>query len=65
MQHVDRIGQVSGVNHAEGARFIPDANFLDTLADLRHRLEVIRLLATLYQVQLATCVLSRVLGKIT
>jgi hypothetical protein len=64
VEHIHRTGDSSRVDHAEGARFIAHTNLLDTLADARHRLEIVRLLAALHTIELLTSILPRVDQKL-
>ena len=63
MQHVDRIGQAGGVDDSIDAGIIPYSNLFHALADGGHGLEVIRLLAALYELQLLASVMPCVLRK--
>lgn len=64
MQHINGVGSTCGVNHAIDSGIVPYPEFLDTLADGRHGLEVIGLFAPLHLFELVTRVVPGVLGKV-
>lgn len=64
VQHIHTIGNARGVDDTVGARFIPDSDFLNTLANRRHRLEIIGLFTALHFVELITRILLRIFGKL-
>jgi hypothetical protein len=65
VQHEYGIGKSGGVDHSLAPRVISDPDFLDALANRRHRFEVIGLQTTLHFVELIARVLSRFHRKIS
>jgi hypothetical protein len=63
MQHVDRIGKGGDVYHAECSCRIADSNFSDAMADVAHRLPMVRLEPALNSVKLKTCIAPRAIGN--
>jgi hypothetical protein len=63
VQDVHGVSQARDVNHAVGAGVAPDPQFLDALANVRHRLEIVRLQTPLQAVDLKSGVTTGIIGK--
>ena len=65
MQNIHGIRPSGEVNHTVRAAWVQNANLLDALADGGHRLEIVRLLASLDLIELIARIMSRVVGKVS
>lgn len=63
MKNVDRIRQTSHVDHPKSTGVVPYPDFFNALANRRHRLKVVGLLAVLHPVKLAAGILPRIVRK--
>ena len=65
MQYIHRIHHTRGINHPIGTCFVLKSDFLNALANRRHRFEVIRPRATLHLIELVTGVVAGILREVT
>jgi hypothetical protein len=64
VQDIHRIHQTGGINHPISTCFVLKSDFLNALANRRHRFEIIRLRATLHLIELVSCVMAGILREV-